>query len=208
MDIQFYGANCITLTSKQTRLVVDDTLAELGGKSITKDGDISLFTGAHQPVAAKVKISIDTPGEYEVSNISILGLQVRAHMDEANQQSGVIYKITWGDTKVLVAGHVYPKLTDTDLEAIGLIDIMFVPVGGNGYTMDGTGALQLIKQIEPKVVLPTHYADKALNYEVPQQTLEEALKGMSMEPKETVKKLQLKQLELTDSTQLVVLEKS
>jgi len=89
-----------------------------------------------------------------------------------------------------------------------MIDVLVVPVGGNGYTVDPVGALKLIKAIEPKLVVPTHYDDKTLKYPVPQQTLEGALKELGMEPKETVAKLRLKPGELTDVTQLIVLEKA
>jgi len=206
MDIQFYGANCLVLSNKQNRVVIDDNLTALGAKSITKDGDICLFTGEHGAVAGKPKLVIDIPGEYEASSISIFGLQARAHMDENGKRSAVVYKIDWGDTRVLVTGHVFPKLTDEQLESIGIVDIMFVPVGGNGYTLDATGALQLIKAVEPKLVVPTHYADKALHYEVPQAELHDALQALGMEPKETISKLQFKPSEVTDTTQLVVLE--
>lgn len=208
MDIQFYGANCLVLSSKHVRLVVDDTLSPLGGKSVAKDGDICLFTGPHDELTSKPKILIDMPGEYEASNVSILGLQARTHMDEEGKRNATMYKITWGETRVLVTGHVFPKLSEIELETIGIIDIMFVPVGGNGYTLDGTGAMQLVKQVEPKLVVPTHYADSELKYEVPQQSLEDALKVIGMEPKETTKKLQFKPAEVTDTTQLVVLEKA
>lgn len=207
MDMQFYGANCVVLSNKQVRVVVDDNLASLSAKSVTRDGDICLFTGAHAAATGDPKIVIDMPGEYEVSNVSIFGLQARAHMDEEKRTS-VMYKVTWGDTRVLVTGHVFPKLTDEELEAIGIVDVMFVPVGGNGYTLDATGALQLIKQIEPKLVVPTHYADKTLKYEVPQAELSDALHTLGMEPKETTTKFQFKPAEATDTTQLIVLEKS
>ncbi len=85
---------------------------------------------------------------------------------------------------------------------------MAVPVGGNGYTVDPGGALTLIKEVEPKLVVPTHYADKALSYPVPQQELSQALTELAMEPKETLAKLRLKHAELSDVTQLVILEKS
>jgi len=204
--MQFYGANCLVLSNKQTRVVVDDTLVELGGKSITKDGDICLFTGNHQPVSGVPKLVIDMPGEYEASNVSIVGMQVRSHMDEQGAKSAVMYKITWGDTRVLVTGHIFPKLTDDQLEAIGIVDVMFVPVGGNGYTLDATGALQLIKAIEPKLVVPTHYADAKLAFEVPQAELDDALVTLAMESKDKISKLQFKPAEATDTTQLVVLE--
>lgn len=208
MDMQFYGANCLVLSTKQNRVVIDDNLATLGAKSVTKDGDICLFTGEHEAVSSHPKLVIDMPGEYEVSNVSIFGLQTRAHMDEDGKKSAVMYKITWGDTRVLVTGHVFPKLSDDQLEAVGIVDVMFVPVGGNGYTLDATGALQLIKAVEPKLVVPTHYDENGLNFEVPQGNLSDALHTLGMEPKETVTKLQFKPAESTDTTQLVVLEKS
>jgi len=206
MDMQFYGANCLVLSNKQVRLVVDDNLASAGGKSVSRDGDICLFTCDHPVPTIKPKLVIDMPGEYEASNVSVFGIQARAHMDEADKRSVTMYKITWGDTRVLITGHVFPKLSDEQLEAIGVVDVMFVPVGGSGYTLDAAGALQLIKAVEPKIVVPTHYNDKSLKFEVPQSELEDALKTLAMEPKETVGKFQFKIAETADTTQLVVLE--
>ena len=84
---------------------------------------------------------------------------------------------------------------------------MIVPVGGNGYTVDPDGALTLIKEVEPKLVIPSHYDDKALKFPVPQKSLSDALKEMAMEPKETITKLKLKASEISDLTQLIILEK-
>lgn len=206
MDLQYYGANCLSLTHKGTRVVIDDTLAELGGKSIVKPDDVVLYTGPHE--GNDGRINFDSPGEYEVADISIIGVAARAHMDEPDQKNATIFKFIVGDLSVLVTGHVYPELSEKQMEAIGMVDVMVVPVGGNGYTVDPVGALKLIKEVEPKVVVPTHYADKALKYSVPQQELSNALKEMAMEPRETVSKLKLKPTELSDVTQLVILEKS
>lgn len=207
MDLQFYGANCLTITVKNTRIIIDDNLSELGGKSVTKAGDIVLFTGAHGVPAAEVKLMVDIPGEYEVSDISIVGIPARAHLDEGGENA-TMYKITAADTTVLVTGHIYPELSDKQLEDIGLVDVMVVPVGGSGYTLDPVGALKVIKAVEPKLVIPTHYDEKSLKYPVPQVELQAALHDLAMEPKETVAKLRVKPTELSDVTQLVVLEKS
>lgn len=208
MDVQFYGANCFSLATKQARVVFDDNLAELGGKSVLKAGDIALYT-TQQTNAPKqeLKIMIDRPGEYEVSGVSVYGIQARAHMDEQGKQMATMYKLVIDDLKVLVTGHIYPELSDKQLESIGMIDIMIVPVGGNGYTLDGIGALKLIRKIEPKMVIPTNFDMKGVNYPVPQQTLQDALKSLAMEPKETVSgKLRIKSTDLNDVMQLVVLE--
>jgi len=206
MDVQFYGANCIVFSNKELRLVVDDNLAQLGAKSVTKPDDVVLFTGPHdeKPVA---RMLIDIPGEYEIGNVSIQGIPARAHMDEAGTLHGTMYKLTVGELVYLVTGHIYPELSDEQLEAIGMVDVMFTPVGGNGFTLDPVGAQKVIRAVEPKVVVPTHYEDTKLQFEVPQQPLENAIKEMSLEPKERVEKLRLKAADLSDITQLIVLEK-
>ncbi len=206
MDIQFYGANCIAISDKQSRIIVDDNMADLGAKTILKEGDIALFTTSHASQSAK--LVIDQPGEYEVSDISIYGIAARAHMDVEGQKTATMYKLVVDDTNVLVTGHIYPELSDSQLEAIGMVDVMFVPVGGNGYTLDAVGALKLIKKIEPKIIIPTHYDDPALKFPVPQQPLDAALKTLAMEPKEVTRKLKIKAAELTDLAQLIVVEKS
>ena len=208
MDIQYYGANCIALSTKQARVVIDDNLADLGAKPAAKPGDIALFTTAHADPAQPAKIMIDQPGEYEASGVSIYGIAARSHMDEAGKKTATMYKLVLEDVRILVVGHIYPELSDTQLEAIGMVDVMFVPVGGNGYTLDGVGALKVIKGVEPKLVIPTHDGSKDLTFPVPQQPLEEALKALAMEPKETVAKLKLKPGDLSDTMQLIVLEQS
>lgn len=207
MDIQFFGANCVTITYKGVRIVVDDNLSELGGKSIVKADDVVLYTGPHPDDAPKGRIMFDSPGEFEIADISIVGIPEQAHMDESGLRA-TMFKIIVSDLTLLVVGHVYPNINEDQLERIGLIDAMIVPVGGSGYTLDPLGALKLIKEIEPKMVIPTHYAVSGINYPVPQVDLQTALKELGMESREQNGKLKLKAADLTDVTQLVVLEKS
>lgn len=206
MDIQFHGANAITLATKQARIVIDDTLADLGGKSIAKTDDIALFTGPHGDPTQPAKIVIDQPGEYDVSGVSIYGIAARAHIDEQGKKMATMYKLLIDDLRILVTGHIYPELSDKLLEQIGMIDVMLVPVGGNGYTLDPIGAMKLIKKIEPKLVIPTHYDSGNLQFPVPQQPLADALRAMAVEPKETVSKLKLKASDLGEGMQFIVVE--
>lgn len=207
MDLQYYGANCIAVAHKGSRIVIDDNLVDLGANSITKADDVALFTGKKSSKNS-ARLSFDSPGEYEVSDISIIGIPARAHMDEEKTQNATMFKLVAGDLTVLITGHVYPELNEHQLEAIGMVDVMIVPVGDNGYTLDPVGALKLIKDIEPKMIVPTHYEDGSLKYEVPQQELTAALKELGMEPKEKVGKLKLKHGDIDDVMHLVVIEKA
>ncbi|MBA3757894.1 MBL fold metallo-hydrolase [Candidatus Saccharibacteria bacterium] len=206
MELQFFGANCIRLSTKKARIVIDDNLGELGLKSITKPDDIVLKTNKRLP-SHPSRFDADMPGEYEIAGAIIKGVGARAHMDGEKETTSVIYTVAADDIKVAIVGHIYPELTEEQLEQIGLVDVAIVPVGGNGYTLDAVGALKIIKQIEPKIIIPTHYADKEVNYQVPQQELSEALKILGMEPAETVAKYKPNPGALTDATHLVVLER-
>lgn len=206
MELSFYGANCVRLAAKKAQIVVDDNLAKLGLKAVTKPTDISLRTSKEFP-AHESAFSAEMPGEYEIAGVVIRGIAARSHMDEEGKHSAVIYTIQADDTKVAILGHIYPELTEDQLEQIGLVDVAVVPVGGNGYTLDGAGALKILKQVEPKVVIPTHFADKALRYEVPQNGLEESVKSLGMEVAEKTAKFKIKPAELSDTTKLIVLER-
>jgi len=69
--------------------------------------------------------------------------------------------------------------------------VVILPVGGGGYTLDATSAASIVRQIDPKVVIPVHYADAALKYEVPQDTLETFTKELGA-PTEEVAKYKVK----------------
>ena len=207
MDIQFYGANCVALSTGKVRVVVDDNLIDLGGKAVLKAGDIALYTAAHSLPEQEVKMIINGPGEFEASDVSVYGIPMRAHIDEEKQTNSTMYKIVANDIKVLVTGHIYPEISESQLEAVGVVDVLIVPVGGNGYTLDPVGATTLIKEIEPKLVIPVYYDDSTLKLPMPAQGLDQALQGLGMEPRERTAKLKVKSSDLGETVQLVVLEK-
>ncbi len=206
MELQFFGANCLKLTTKKASLIIDDNLAELKGKSITKADDIALWTLQPSSKSTVARLTIAEPGEFEVSDISVQGISARAHTDEPKQKSATMYRLVADDVRIGIIGHVFPDLSDQQLEALGTIDVLCIPVGGNGFTLDGIGALKLIKKIEPKIVIPTYYDEVGLTFPVPPQDLQTVLKNMAMEPAETLPKLKVKVGEFTDTTRLIVLE--
>lgn len=209
MDIQNFGGNCFRLTTKNASIVIDDNLEELGAKTQLKKGDIALFTSAHGSIKDEVFV-LDQPGEFEVSKVSINGIAARSHMDEEGKHSATMFKIITEDIRLLIAGHIYPDLSEEQLEQIGMIDLMIVPVGGNGYTLDGVGALKVIKKVEPKIVIPSHYSGGKvkLSFPVPQTSLEDAIKQLGMDVHEKTEKLKIKSSDIPENSQLIVVEAS
>ena len=70
--------------------------------------------------------------------------------------------------------------------------LVAVPVGGSGYTLDAHQAVSVVRQLDPKVVIPTHFADKVVRYEVPQMELEPFLKELGAPQYEKTAKWKLK----------------
>lgn len=206
MDIQFYGANCIQINTNKSSLVIDDNIADLGGKLVAKAGDIVISTKSVNNKTTNPMIYISNPGEYEVSNFSIRGISSRAHTDEAGQHTNTVYRIECGDTRIAVVGHIHPDIDDKVLELIGVVDVLIVPVGGGGFTLDPIGAHKVITSISPKIIIPTHYSDSSLNYEVSQISLEEALKTLG-DVSERTTKLKLKSTDMPDIAKVIVLDR-
>jgi len=193
MDIEYKGGNCVVLTIKKNVLVLDPKNSDIGLKDQAVNAAVQLatqpqFVGPHSDDT----VLIDGPGEYEVANMSIHGVAARAHMDGADDpKKATMYSVVADDVAVAVVGHVHPDLSEEQLEQLGVIDVLVVPVGGNGYTLDATGAVELVRKIGPKVVVPTHYADPSIAYPVPQAELELFTKELGA-PVEETSKLKLK----------------
>lgn len=205
MDIQYFGANCVRLSDKKASVVVDDNLSDLGLKRISKPEDISVTT-LNTGNSEVARFSVNGPGEYEISEVSIMGIPARAHIDEAGKRA-TIYKIQMQVFNIGIIGHIHSDLSEEQLEELGIVDVLIIPVGGNGYTLDANAAAHLIKKIEPKIVIPTHYADSAVKYEVPQADLSLFMKEMGITEYEEADSLKVKESELGEKTRVVVLNR-
>ena len=192
-EIDYKGGNGITLTTKKMTAMIDPNLSVVGLKSLSAKGGVEIATEArfatNDPDA---QLRIEGPGEYEIGPFAVRGIAVTRHLDtSADEKLATIYRIEVGDIRVAVLGNITPKLSDEQLEDLGLIDVLIIPIGGNGYTLDAVSAASLVRSIDPKAVIPTSYEDDGVNYEVPQDALEPFVKELGA-PLETVAKYKLK----------------
>lgn len=172
-DVEYKGANAVVFTTKKTRVVFDPKLSLAGGNDVSVDGDVEVLTEERFGVSGTPRLRFDGPGEYEVGDVSLTGVPAVRHIDTAEQgMLSTMYRVMIGDVRIAVIGNVAKKLSDEQLEMLGVVDIMVLPVGGNGYTLDATDASTLIRQVEPRAVVPVHYADAGLQYEVPQDAFD------------------------------------
>lgn len=193
-DIEYKGGNAVIITSKKTGVVIDPKVSILGLKDLSVKGNVELATearlAANDPEA---KLRIEGPGEYEIGDVSIKGVRATRHIDtEADEPISTMYRLEIGDVRLAVLGNITSKLSEDQLEEIGIVDILIIPVGGGGYTLDATSAATIARQVDPRVVMPVHYADAALKYEVPQDEFEVFAKELAAPVEEAGNKYKVK----------------
>lgn len=196
MELQYFGANSLRVSTKKSTIAIDPQSDITDVKPDLKKVNTLLAT-KHEFVPTKTEgvFVVDTPGEYEFEDYSVKAIAAQAHTESTGDRSSTIYRITSNDITLLFVGHIDPKLTEEQLESIGVVDVMVIPVGGSGYTLDAIGAANVVRAIEPKMVIPVHSSDDGLSYEVPQQARELFTKELGAPVADEVpEKLKLKSL--------------
>lgn len=204
-DIEYKGANAVTISTKNSSIVVDPKLSLVGLKDLSVKGAIELATESRFKLEGGERIAFEYPGDYEAGDFSIKGIAARRHIDDATQgMNATIYRIEVNDVRIALLGNIDPKLSDDQLEEIGVIDILILPIGGNGYTLDATSAAEIVRQNDPKVIIPVHYSDNTIKYEVPQDDFEVFAKELGMTVEEVTGKYKVKSSAAIPETPVVL----
>lgn len=100
--------------------------------------------------------AITGPGEYEVAGVFIRGFQSVSTYD-GKERPNTIYTISLEDSQICFLGALgTATLSPETLGALPDIDILFVPVGGDGV-LSPAEASKLVTSLEPRIIIPMHY---------------------------------------------------
>jgi len=207
VEITFLGMNCVRLTNKDLAVLCDPYSKGSGLPEIKVANDATLFSVPGSDVPAKPGMVIDSPGEYEVKGATITGVPARLHIDPPEgPPKAAAYSVAIDGIRVGYFGNTAAELSGEQIEALGQIDVLVLPVGGHGLTLDATAAAAIISQLEPKFVIPTHYDDGSTKYEMPQDKLDVFLKEVGASP-EPQPKLRVTTKDLPLETTITVLQR-
>jgi L-ascorbate metabolism protein UlaG (beta-lactamase superfamily) len=167
--IYWAGQSCFEISVSNSKdheanIVIDPFDEETGLKLPNMTADILLVTHNHHDHnnVKGVKGSpfvINGPGEYEVKGVFVQGI-TSFHDDVSGKEKGknTIYVLEAEEMRFCHLGDLGQKqLTDEQVDKIGAVDVLMVPVGGE-YTIDSPSAQKIIGQIEPRIVIPMHFA--------------------------------------------------
>lgn len=181
MTITWFGHSCFRIESKeglstgsgQVSILIDPFSKDIGLKPPRIKDDLVLITHNHydhnniEGADLQTTMVIDGPGEYERKGIYVKGI-FSYHDKTRGQERGLntIYVIKAEDITVCHMGDFgQDKFEEHQLDDIGDIDILMLPVGGK-YTIDYKEAVDMVSQIEPKVIIPMHYKINDLKVDI------------------------------------------
>lgn len=169
MKIRWFGQACFLLESQDgTKIVTDPFDGSVGYKIPMLEADIVTVSHDHydhnyvEGVQGDPQV-IKSSGEYAIDSVSIKG--VPAYHDEvkgAKRGPNIIYTFDIDGIKVCHLGDLGHLLSKTQLEDIGDVDVLLIPVGGT-FTLDAEGAAAAIEQFSPKIIIPMHFKTPAIS---------------------------------------------
>jgi len=216
MNIIWHGQSFFEIVTKdkenkELKIVMDPFDESIGLKVPKTEARILLITHQHSDHSNKKAISgtpflIEEPGEYEINGVYIKGIPAfHDNIQGKEREDIIVYLIETEDIKICHLGDFGQKeLTSEQLDQLGDIDILMVPVGCV-YTIDAKGASKIISQIEPKLVIPMHYQIPKLKLKL--NSLEQFLKEIGSPVIEPQKKLKVRSFNLPkEKMEIAVLE--
>jgi L-ascorbate metabolism protein UlaG (beta-lactamase superfamily) len=209
MEISWLGHSCFRLKGKQATVVTDPFSPDLGyslGKLIAQIVTVSHKHPGHsyvQGIGGSPR-QVTGPGEYEISNVLIIGVATFHDKDSGKERGkNTVYLIEIDDISICHLGDLGHALTDEQVEELGKVDVLLVPVGGVS-TINATTAAGIVRQLEPNIVIPMHYKTQVLKREL--EPVETFLKEMGAHDITPQAKLSLTRTSLPLGTQVVLLE--
>ncbi|HEY4489498.1 MAG TPA: MBL fold metallo-hydrolase [Candidatus Paceibacterota bacterium] len=203
MVITHHGGQCFKVTLGDLTLVFDP-IAKGGTLPAVRFGaDIALISRNHPDMNGAKEVAfgdkepfvISGPGEYEKDGVTIQGFLTKSQYGLPKGQKeamNTIYSVKLeGMTLVHLGAMSEVSLPQEAREGIEEVDILFVPVGGDGV-LDAAEASKFATFLEPKVVIPMHWSGMG-----EAKSLESFLKEEGEEA-EKVDKLTIKKKDVQD----------
>jgi len=223
MQIIWKGQSCFQIISSTGKnnhvsIIVDPYDESIGLRVPKLEADVLLVTHKHpdhnnikavsavSSAESKNPFLIDGPGEYEIKEVFVQGIP-SWHDDKEGKERGenTIYTIETEELKLCHLGDIGQKeITDEQLEQIGEVDILMIPIGGVG-TISAKEAVNIMSQIEPKITIPMHYQIPKLNKKI--DGVDKFLKAVGVKSVPPVSKLTIKKKDISEEeAKIIVLE--
>jgi L-ascorbate metabolism protein UlaG (beta-lactamase superfamily) len=208
MEITWLGYSSFRLKGKNTTVITDPFPPDIGYSVDKLSANIVTISHGH-PEHSYIKAInggpriISRPGEYEIGGVLIIGISTFHDAENgALQGKNTVYAIEVDDVTICHLGDLGHPLSASEIEELGNVDVMLVPVGG-ATTISASQAAALIRSIEPKLIIPMHFKTLTLTKDL--DPVDKFLKEMGLTEAVPQPKITVTRATLPLTTQVVVL---
>lgn len=214
MHIQWYGHACFRFaaSNRDTALVTDPFSPSIGWRlpklqadvvTISTDQECHNFLDAIKKEEDHSSFIITGPGEYEAKGIYVYGIPLIKKSKESKTKLATLYSFSIDDIFIGHMSGLDRALTEHELDQLGRIDILLLPVGDKDC-LNAKTAVEVISQIEPRIVIPMQYSLPGLKLD--QTPLDAFLKEYGVKEVEKIDKLKIMKKDLpADETKIFAL---
>jgi L-ascorbate metabolism protein UlaG (beta-lactamase superfamily) len=208
VDITWLGHSCFRIRGNQAVIITDPFPPNIGYSLGKQTVDIVTVSHTHpnhsynEGIIGEHRL-VKGPGEYEIAGVLMLGLST-FHDNVKGQSKGknTVYLFEVDGVMICHLGDIGHVLNDDQIEEMGNVDILMVPVGGVS-TISASMAAETVRKVEPKIVIPMHYKTPKTNREL--DPVDNFLKEMGQSTIEPRPKLNVSKSNLPLIMQVVVL---
>jgi L-ascorbate metabolism protein UlaG (beta-lactamase superfamily) len=168
MKITWFGQSCFLITAENGMKILTDPFKDMLGYKLPQiEADIVSISHNHSDhnyvKAVKGDFEpINQPGGFLKNGIAVQGVETfHDKASGARKGKNLVFKFVIDEINLCHLGDLGHILNSAQIEAIGKVDILLLPVGG-GFTIDARDAVQVMRQLNPAIVIPMHYRTKAL----------------------------------------------
>ncbi len=172
MIIKPLGHSCFLLEeSTGTKIVTDPYSSDIGISMPPVSADAVTVSHAHYDHNNVKAVSgdpliINRPGSFEVKGVHIIGIDTKHDGENGRLRgSNIVFNFRMDGVNICHLGDVGHGPSPLMIEAIGPVDILLVPVGGN-YTIDAEIAKEYVDRLMPSVVIPMHYKTEGIELDI------------------------------------------
>src|SRR5438105_2231132 len=152
MELTYHGLSHLRLRGRDTTVVIDPPQVPLPGLARSGPDIVVRTEGATDPDLLRQREGhvqqVSGPGEFEVRGVSIYGM----HTGDTT-----VMRVEVDEVRVVSAGRLRRQLTEDEIDALGRVDVLVVPVGG-GDSLNASEATKLVRALEPAIVVPARYS--------------------------------------------------
>jgi len=214
MKVKWLGHACFLLVSEEgLRIITDPYIVDqnLSYSPIREIADIVVVSHDHDDhnnvsaVQGKPEV-LKGSGLRTAKGVQFGGVATYHDTTQGKQRgTNTVFCFSLDGIKLCHLGDLGHLLSQAQVDEVGTVDILFIPVGGL-YTIDAAGASQVCDQLKPKVVIPMHFRTPQCTY--PIAGVDNFLRGKKNVKRADSNEIEFRPEDLPTATEIVILKPS